>query len=232
MNDCQQPVLDANRLTKSFSTPRGPVEVLHDVTLSVTEGEFLAITGPSGSGKTTFLNQAALLDRPSSGGLSFLGHDLVAATEDEVCRLRRESVGMVFQQFCLLPRRTVIENVMFRFRYLDVDEQEARDAAVAALDELGLGSVTHQQARLLSGGEMQRTAIARAIAVPPRLLIVDEPTGNLDRSSSSVVMDTFRKLNTRGITILMVTHNESILDYCTRRVVCEAGRIVEESTTT
>ncbi|MBN2300937.1 MAG: ABC transporter ATP-binding protein [Lentisphaerae bacterium] len=223
-----QCVLKAEKLAKRYVTPGGNVQVLRSVDLSVMEGEFVAITGPSGSGKTTFLNMAALLDRPTSGNLFFSGLDVNAISEKETCELRRSQIGMVFQQFHLLPRRTVFENVMFRFRYLGGNKSECELAATRALESLNLIGLSDQPARLLSGGEMQRVAIARAVAVPPRLLVVDEPTGNLDKAASIAVMEAFRSLNRSGITILMVTHNESILEYCTRCLACEDGRILEK----
>lgn len=219
------PILEMKRVTKSFPTPAGRVDVLRGVDVSVFPGEFVTISGPSGSGKSTFLNVAALLDSPSGGTLLFDGVDFSRMDEADLCRRRKERVGMVFQKYCLLPHRTAYENVLFRFRYLAAGPADAARRAREALDALGLASVAFTPARLLSGGEMQRVAIARAIASPPALLAADEPTGNLDAAAARAVMECLRKLNRDGMTVLMVTHNESLLAYGTRHMRCRDGRI-------
>jgi putative ABC transport system ATP-binding protein len=230
------PILELRAVHKAFPSPHGAVTVLHDVNVSIRPGEFVAVTGPSGSGKTTFLNLAGFLDQPTSGVVRFAGRDgrdpaasrqpaprPDPATEVALARLRRRRIGMVFQRFCLLPRRTVLENVLFRFRYLDTPRPEALALAREALAEVNLTEHAGQPARLLSGGEMQRVAIARAIAVPPDLLLVDEPTGNLDPASAAAVMAQFRRLNRRGITILMATHNPALLADCHRTLAFRNG---------
>jgi putative ABC transport system ATP-binding protein len=216
-------------VTKSFPTPRGPATVLRSVTLAIHPGEFAMIMGPSGSGKTTFLNLAALLDRPTAGAIQFGGQAVSSLDEAELNTLRKHRIGMVFQRFCLLSHRSVLENVLFRFRYLDTPPSEALRLSRQALEEMGLSAHADQPARLLSGGEMQRTAIARAVALPPDLLLVDEPTGNLDRHSAEGVMNCFQALNRRGITILMATHNPDLLKYCNRGLACRDGTVNETS---
>lgn len=211
-------ILGINNVTKSFTTPYERVEVLRGLNLIVHEREFVAITGPSGSGKSTCLHIAALLDRPTSGTVLFDGQDVSTLAEPELCDLRKRKVGMVFQKYCLLLHRTVIDNVMFRFRYLDHDATDSRNRVARALEIMNLAAVAHRPARVLSGGEMQRVAIARAIAYEPRLLIADEPTGNLDRASALDVMECLRELNLAGITILLVTHNEGLLGFCSRHL--------------
>jgi putative ABC transport system ATP-binding protein len=210
---------------KAFHAPYGSVEVLRQVNFSVLQGEFVAITGPSGSGKSTCLHLAALLDYPSSGQVIFDGEDVSRLNESELCHLRKRKVGMVFQKYCLLPHRSVFENVLFRFRYLNYDRADAERRTVQALENVGLIAIANRAARLLSGGEMQRTAIARAIALEPRLLIADEPTGNLDRASANTVMECFQRLNQNGITVLFVTHNEALLGFCSRHLLCRDGFI-------
>jgi putative ABC transport system ATP-binding protein len=195
--------------------------------MSIHPGEFVAIMGPSGSGKTTFLNLAALLDRPTSGMIHFGGQDVSILDDPGLTTLRKHRIGMVFQRFCLLSHRTVLENVLFRFRYLDIPRPAALTLARQALAEMSLTAHADQPARLLSGGEMQRTAIARAVAAPPNLLLVDEPTGNLDHDSAEVVMKCFQSLNRRGITIILATHNPGLLKYCNRCLTCRDGTIVE-----
>ncbi|MFQ5962210.1 MAG: ABC transporter ATP-binding protein [Candidatus Methylomirabilales bacterium] len=183
------------------------------------------MTGPSGSGKSTSLHLAALLDHPTSGRVLFDGEDVSTLEEPHLCQLRKHKVGMVFQKYCLLPHRSVFDNVLFRFHYLAHDRSEARRRVMHALETMGLMNIANRPARLLSGGEMQRVAIARAVALEPRLLIADEPTGNLDRASANAVMECFWRLNQAGITILMVTHNEALLDFCARHLECRDGSI-------
>ncbi len=218
-------VLEMQDVCKGFPTPYGCVEVLHQVNLTVSQGEFVAVTGPSGSGKSTLLHLAALLDHSSSGRVSFDGLDVSSLEEADLCNLRKQKVGMVFQTYCLLPHRSVFENVLFRFRYLNYNRVDAEKRSVQALEKVDLVSIANRPARLLSGGEMQRVAIARAIAYEPRLLIADEPTGNLDWTSANAIMDCFQVFNKSGITILMATHNEALLNFCTRQIVCRDGFI-------
>ena len=220
-------IVELRGVDKSYRTPHGPLRVLRGVDFALRRGEFVAVTGPSGSGKSTLLNLLALLDTPSAGRVFFEGRDVSVIAERELCEVRKSRTGMIFQNFNLLPYRTCLENVAFRFRYLPVPRAEARAKALEALRALGLAELADHPARLLSGGEMQRVAIARAIAQPPALLLADEPTGNLDRRSAEGVMDTLRRLNEDGITILLVTHNEHLLAYCSRHVVCDDGALRE-----
>ncbi|MBN1669527.1 MAG: ABC transporter ATP-binding protein [Kiritimatiellae bacterium] len=222
-------VLEMHGVGKAFPTPRGSVQVLRDVAFALRPGEFVAVTGPSGSGKSTFLNLAGLLDQPSAGRVLIEGRDVSALDEAALSAIRKNCVGMVFQNFHLLPHRSVRENVAFRFRYVDIERGAALDAADRTLAALGLGHLREQPARLLSGGEMQRVAIARAVALRPKLLLADEPTGNLDRDSAHTVMETFRGLNEDGISVILATHNESLLAYCARRFVCRDGRLEEQA---
>ncbi|MEI7880812.1 MAG: ABC transporter ATP-binding protein [bacterium] len=227
MTASQPSILKMENVSKLFPTPHGPARVLHSVDITIQPGDFAAITGPSGSGKTTFLNLAALLDRPTEGSLHFGGQDVSALAEPNLNALRKHRIGMVFQRFCLLSHRTVLENVLFRFRYLDIPRSRALSLARQALEEMSLTPHADQPARLLSGGEMQRTAIARAVAAPPDLLLVDEPTGNLDRDSAEGVMQCFKNLNQRGITILLATHNPALLKYCNRCFAFKNGTVIE-----
>ena len=223
------PILAMAGVAKSFETPGGRVEVLRSVDVAVRQGEFVAVTGPSGSGKSTFLNLAALLDGPTLGRISFEGRDVSTLDEAGLCNIRKRKIGMVFQNFHLLPHRSALENVAFRFRYLAVENREAQALSEKALSSLGLMYLAGRAVRLLSGGEMQRVAIARAVALRPALLLADEPTGNLDRSSAERVMEAFMALNAEGISIVLATHNRGLLQYCSRHLVCRDGSIKEET---
>ncbi|MCX6565105.1 MAG: ATP-binding cassette domain-containing protein [Candidatus Aminicenantes bacterium] len=220
-------ILRLRDVTRGFAEASGLHLALRRVNLTVAEGEFLVITGPSGSGKTTLLHLAALLDRPTSGRIWFDGRDTSVLGDDELSVLRKHELAMIFQNYVLLPYRSVLENVIFRFRYLEHDRTEAVALARQALSRLGLMGLEGRPARRLSAGEMQRVAIARAIVRPPRLLAADEPTGNLDRASTNVIMEHLAGLHRSGITILLVTHNEDLLSYATRHVVCRDGTVEE-----
>ena len=217
------PVLQMSGVIKSFPSPSGPVDVLKHIDLVIDPGEFVLITGPSGSGKTTLLNLAALMDHPTAGEVLFDGVSVSAMNEEALCAVRKHKIGMVFQRFCLLPNRSALENVLFRFRYVEGMNGEARTLALNALATVGLSGIADRQARRLSAGEMQRVAIARAVALKPDLLVADEPTGNLDKDSADVAMHCFRTLNEQGITVLMVTHNEALKVYASRHLVCRNG---------
>ncbi len=221
-------ILTANNVSKTFPSPCGDVQVLRHVNLTIKEGEFLMVTGPSGSGKTTFLNLASLLDYSTTGRLEFDNEDISNLNEDQLCNIRKDKVGIVFQKFCLLSYRSIWENVMFRFRYLDNKPDNIQKQTERILCLLGLDTIAQQPVRLLSSGERQRVAIARAVVLRPKLLVADEPTGNLDDESSHSVMQCFEQLNKDGITILMVTHDKTLLDYGSRHVECKNGYIDDE----
>ena len=219
------PIVQMVNVTKGYPTPQGFYPVLGNIHLSIGRGEFVMVTGPSGSGKSTLLNIAALLDKPSAGEVIFNGQPVGCMSETTLCRSRGEKIGMVFQRFCLLPRRSALENVLFRFRYLGGEREDSRKRAMEALDFVGLKSLADRPARLLSAGEMQRVAVARALVVKPDLLVADEPTGNLDGESTSAVMHCFKRMNGEGISVLMVTHNDALLQYASRHLVCRNGGV-------
>lgn len=219
-------ILSLREIGKSFPSGSGmPVEVLRDISLDFYHGEFVVVTGPSGSGKTTLLHLCALLDLPTRGHVLFCGEEVKNLSVRQQARLRAESVGVVYQQFHLLPHRTALENVLFRFRYVPHDFEESRRAAREALETVGLAEAADRPARVLSGGEMQRVAIARAIVLPPRLLVADEPTGNLDGDSAREIIATFQELHRRGHTILMASHNPTIAKQASRTLRLKEGRI-------
>lgn len=219
------PVLEMRGVLKRFPSPSGPVAVLKGINLVIQPGEFVLLTGPSGSGKTTLLNLASLMDHPTEGEVRFDGINVSAMNEDALCQVRKHKIGMVFQRFCLLPNRSALDNVLFRFRYVEGLNGEAKALARSALATVGLSGVEDRLVRKLSAGEMQRVAIARAVALKPDLLVADEPTGNLDKDSAGIAMNCFRMLNGQGITVLMVTHNEALKAYASRHLVCRNGTL-------
>ena len=223
----EHPVVELRKVERDFPSSAGAVRVLHAVDLAIRRGEFAVITGPSGSGKTTLLNIASLMEHPSEGCVLFDGEDVSAMSERQLSSIRKHRVGVVFQRFHLLTGRSVLDNVLFRFRYLEHRPRDARTLSLDALSVVGMSAVCSRPARVLSAGEMQRVAIARAVAQRPDLLVADEPTGNLDRATAEDVMRCFTELNRQGITILMVTHNEELLRYASRHFLCRDGRVEE-----
>ncbi len=219
------PLLALEDVAKTYRTPAGDLPVLRGINLDVRRGDFIVLTGPSGSGKSTLLNLAALLDPPTAGRIRVRGEDTADWDERRRCRHRAEGVGLVFQTFHLLPNRTALDNVRFRFRYTRTPPERARRLALAALADAGLADRAAHPARLLSGGEMQRVALARAIAQAPELLLADEPTGNLDAAAARLVRDRLSALHAGGLTILLATHNPEWLTCATRHWTCAEGMV-------
>lgn len=207
----------------------GSYPALRGVTLEVPRGAFQCIVGPSGSGKTTLLHVIGGIERPSGGEVVVAGVRLGELSDDELAEFRNRNVGFVFQMFYLVPRMSVLENVELPLVLQGSPREERHKAALEALQMVGLGHIDpRKRPAELSGGEQQRVAIARAIVTRPRLVLADEPTGNLDSESARVVMETFLKLRSElGITIIMVTHNLELLGYCDRYARMRDGRIVE-----
>ena len=220
--------MQVSGLSKSveLADGQGMLRILQDVSFSVAAGESVAIVGASGSGKSTLLGLLAGLDVPSAGSVHILDRDLFALGEDDRAALRGESIGFVFQAFQLLPALTALENVM-----LPLELAGARDAAATArkwLERVGLGSRLRHYPKHLSGGEQQRVALARAFAPDPRLLLADEPTGNLDAVTGAAVIDLMFALNSEsGTTLVLVTHDESLAARCDRVLHMQAGRLTE-----
>ncbi len=218
-------VIRLDDVGKAYPTAAGPVRVLKHVRLAIEPGEFCAITGPSGCGKTTLLNLAALLDVPTEGAITCGGRPVTGLDHDELAALRGGMIGMIFQKFCLLPHRTTLENIVFGARYTGMPRADAESRARELAERLGLSGVAAQPARLLSGGEMQRTAIARALINEPKMLVADEPTGNLDAASAAVVMDLLRACSREGLSVLLVTHNQHLLHYASTHYECREGAL-------
>jgi putative ABC transport system ATP-binding protein len=209
---------------------RGRVEVaaLSGIDLDVHDGEKLVIMGPSGSGKTTLLSILGCLDRPTEGEHLFEGTAVAALDDDTLSRLRNRAIGFVFQSFHLLPHLSVVENVETPLQYGDEPSREWRPRALQALERVGLGPRADHRPSELSGGEAQRTAIARALVVEPRLLLADEPTGNLDTATGSEIAVLLDGLHAQGATVVLVTHNEDLARRAERLVTLRDGQIEKE----
>jgi putative ABC transport system ATP-binding protein len=225
----------ARNLSQTYRSGMEPLTVLRDVDLEIAANEFVAIVGPSGSGKTTLLGLLAGLDTPATGSVEVAGQALNDLTEDQRARFRATSIGFVFQTFQLVPTLTALENVLVPLELAGAPgstrELEAR--ATALLARVGLGDRVRHYPQQLSGGEQQRVALARAMVLGPSLLLADEPTGNLDRSTGEAIHQLFLDLNTeRGSTLLVVTHNPELARLMPRRMrMIDGGRLVEESET-
>ncbi|MBK8324117.1 MAG: ABC transporter ATP-binding protein [Betaproteobacteria bacterium] len=202
---------------------------LDAVTLAIDQGEFVAVMGPSGSGKSTFMNVIGLLDAPTAGAYRLEGQDVAGLTTDEAAHVRNRVFGFVFQGFNLLKRISAAENVALPMVYAGLGGAERRRRAIELLDQVGLAKYADSQPNRLSGGQQQRVAIARALANRPRLILADEPTGNLDTATSDEIMTLFTQLNRdTGVTILLVTHENDIANYAKRLIRFKDGHVVHD----
>jgi len=223
-------VVKLENFTKTYHTGEVEVPAVRGVSLEIQSGEFVAIMGASGSGKSTMMNSIGCLDRPTAGRYLLDGVDVGKLNRDQLADLRNEKIGFVFQGFNLLSRTSAIENVELPLLYhrSGVRGKEQREVALKALELVGLGDRVDHHPNQLSGGQQQRVAIARALVNQPKLLLADEPTGNLDTHTSIEIMGIFQDLNRRGMTIIMVTHELDIARYCLRTVVMRDGRVVRD----
>ncbi|MDQ2908445.1 MAG: ABC transporter ATP-binding protein [Candidatus Eremiobacteraeota bacterium] len=220
------PVVAVANLRRVYPLANEPVIALAGVDLQIASGEFVAVMGPSGSGKSTFMHIVGFLDRPTSGTYRFDGTDVTEFDENALADIRSHSLGFVFQAYNLLPRTSALENVELPMLYAGVPAPQRRRAALAALEDVGLGRYASHHPNQLSGGQQQRVAIARSLVNEPRLILADEPTGALDTRSSEDVMALFERLNReRGITIMLVTHEPDIAAHATRIVTFRDGLI-------
>lgn len=199
---------------------------LHDIELDIAQGEFLAIMGPSGCGKSTLLNILGTIDRPTAGSYRFGNEELTKLNEAALARFRRENLGYIFQSFNLIDELTIEENIELALVYRNIPKPERRKRVAQAMDRVGIAHRARHYPSQLSGGQQQRAAIARAIVGEPRLILADEPTGNLDTENGTQVMDILQTLNDEGATIIMVTHSPSHADLARRRVDMLDGQIV------
>ncbi|MBN1218636.1 MAG: ABC transporter ATP-binding protein [Anaerolineae bacterium] len=223
-------VIEAKDLTKTYQMGEVAVHALRGVSLEIEAGEMLAIMGASGSGKSTLMNILGCLDQPTSGAYHLKGVDVARMDDNQLAEIRGRQIGFVFQNFNLLPRTTALRNVELPLVYSGVGRRQRHEQAIAALELVGLGDRVHHKPNELSGGQQQRAAIARALVNHPAIIMADEPTGNLDSTSSAEIIAIFERLNQeRGITIVLVTHEANIADHTHRIVQLADGVLVNDS---
>ena len=221
------PLISVTDLTKTYQTGEVQVHALVSVSLTIQNGEFLAIMGASGSGKSTFMNILGCLDEPTSGSYLMEGNNVLSSDKNTLAALRNSKLGFVFQSFNLLPRTSALENVELPLLYNNkVSAEERHRKAVESLTSVGLADRIDAMPNQLSGGQQQRVAIARALVNDPLVIMADEPTGNLDSRTSYEIMDIFQKLNDKGITIVMVTHEPDIAQFAKTNIVFKDGKII------
>lgn len=227
MAEASENIIQASAIKRSFGRGSGAVTVLKDVNLSIPRGKLIAFKGRSGSGKTTLINLLSALDRPTDGTITFEERDITKMTNGERDMLRRKEMGLIFQSFALIPLMSAYENVEFLLRVSGYPSAERKNAAAKALEQVGLKQRMHHRPFELSGGEQQRTAIARAIAHKPKLLLADEPTAELDSRTGLQIVKVFRTLvEEAGMTIIMTTHDPAIMEIVDQVYELEDGQIV------
>jgi len=226
-----EPVIRIRDLVRHYVMGSETVQALRGVTLDIRRNEYVAIMGPSGSGKSTMMNMIGCLDTPTSGEYWLNGQEVSRLTDDALARVRNKEIGFVFQTFNLLPRATALHNVELPLVYAGIGGKERRDRAAHALDIVGLSERMLHRPNELSGGQRQRVAIARALVNSPSILLADEPTGNLDSTTSEEIMGVFGDLHAQGQTVIMVTHEPDIAAHAARTVVLRDGQVESDRLT-
>ena len=222
-------MIEVKNITKVYKSGEVGNKVLKGVSFSINEGEFVAIIGPSGSGKSTLMHILGCLDTPTNGQYFFEGKDVSQLSDDELADLRKKKIGFVFQAFNLLPRATVLRNVVLSLIYANIAKGEREKIAKRALLSTGLDEKHFEHlSNQLSGGEMQRVAIARALVNDPSLILADEPTGNLDSKTGEIILKTFQDLNNQGRTVILITHEKYIAEHAKRTISLKDGEIIED----
>jgi putative ABC transport system ATP-binding protein len=222
-------IIELQDVWKVYRMGEFDVSALGGISMAVRTGESVAITGPSGCGKSTMLNMIGCLDMPTSGKVLLEGKDISEFRGDELARIRGKKIGFIFQTFNLYPTLTAIENIQLPMRIHEISEREVEETSKKLLDTVGLSERGNHFPAQLSGGQQQRVAIARALSTSPSILLADEPTGNLDTKAGGEVMAVFKRLNTEGLTVFMITHDMKIAGYAGRVVKMLDGKIVGET---
>jgi putative ABC transport system ATP-binding protein len=223
------PIIKADNITKSYYLGGETIHAVHDVSLTIEKGEFVAIMGASGSGKSTFMNLVGALDVPSKGALYVAGENIEDMSSDNLAHLRSKLIGFVFQQFNLLSRANAIANIKLPLSYCGIKGVEALKRSHDCLNMVGLSNRGDHLPSQLSGGQQQRVAIARALVNKPQIILADEPTGALDTKTSKDIMELFQHLNEQGITVILVTHEQEIADYAGRQITFQDGNVVSDT---
>ncbi|MCX7182067.1 MAG: ABC transporter ATP-binding protein [Candidatus Methylopumilus sp.] len=221
-------VIEITGLYKDYDTPAGVFPVLKDVNLTIEAGDYVAIMGPSGSGKSTFMNILGCLDRPTQGEYKLNNQSVKSLNNNQLAALRNQTIGFVFQGFNLLARSSLVDNVALPLVYAKDQKELRTKIAKNILERMGLGQYFESRPNQISGGQQQRVAIARALVNQPRIILADEPTGNLDSKTSDEIMKIFDELNQIGNTIIIVTHENAIADHARRQIRFLDGKIVED----
>lgn len=221
-------LIEMSGLGKTYQMGDSKVHALREVDLTINEGEFVAIMGPSGSGKSTLMNMIGCLDRPSRGLWRLNGEEIGSLSDDKLAEIRNRTVGFIFQNFNLLSRSTALKNVELPLLYRGQNRHQRTELATQALEKVGLGNRVHHKPKELSGGQQQRVAIARALVGDPKIILADEPTGNLDSRSGLEIMALLQDLNQQGRTLIMVTHDPAIAEQCRRVVRLLDGKVVSD----
>ena len=219
-------ILELQHIYKNYDQDKLVVPVLKDVSLQIEEGEYVAIMGPSGSGKTTLMNIVGCLDLPTSGTYILDGRPVSELKEKELTKVRRDTIGFVFQNFQLMPRESALDNVCLPLIYAGVSKKDRRQMGMEALERVGLSDRADFKPTQLSGGQKQRVAIARAIVNEPAMILADEPTGALDTKTSAEIMELFKRLNKEGKTVVIVTHDPKVAEQCSRVIEVSDGKII------
>ena len=224
------PILELNDITRVYRSESIAVKAVDSVSMTISEKEFVALMGSSGSGKSTLMNILGCLDKLTSGTYLLMGEDVGKMNKNQLSGIRNRMIGFVFQNFHLLPRTTALENVELPLLYSreKLSWKEIRERAKESLEIVGLGDRINHTPNQLSGGQQQRVAIARALVTKPKILLADEPTGNLDSKTTLEIIDIFQKLNEDGLTILMVTHEPDVANFTGRQVVLSDGKIISD----
>jgi putative ABC transport system ATP-binding protein len=221
-------IIEVSHLKKIYNTAAGETIALNDVSFTIKKGEFVAIMGPSGSGKSTLMHLLGCLDTPTSGTYILDGENVENLTDDQLADIRNTKIGFIFQAFNLLPRTTVLQNVMLPMRYAGIPEEERRSRAAKYLTMVGLGERMDHTSNQISGGQQQRVAIARGLTMDPALLLADEPTGNIASAQAEEVMAIFQNINEKGHTVVMITHEPDIAAHAKRVIMVRDGKLVSD----